>query len=96
MKRVLNLVFGMIARIDVVLLRVLVFPGALAVRYMDFRFRGYHQFLLKLVYLLNQVCNFVMMWSFLMIIVTLVIVRRRNFCRLYFKLLSQVRVVELG
>ena len=28
-------------------------PGCLAVRYMDFRFRGYHRFLVKLVYLLN-------------------------------------------
>ena len=37
-----------------------------------------------------------MMWSFLMIIVTLIIVRRRNFGKLYFKLLSQVRVVGLG
>ena len=45
MKRVLNLVLGMIARIDVVLLRVLFLPGALAVRYMDFRFWDYHQFL---------------------------------------------------
>ena len=27
--------------------------GGLAVRYMDFRFRGYHKFLVKLVYLLN-------------------------------------------
>ena len=37
-----------------------------------------------------------MMWSFLTIIVTLIIVRRRNLCRLYLKLLSQVRVVRLG
>ena len=37
-----------------------------------------------------------MMWSFLMVIVTLIIVRRCNFCRLFFKLLSQVRVVGLG
>ena len=37
-----------------------------------------------------------MMWSFLIIIVTLVTVRRRNFCKLYFKLLSQVRMVGLG
>ena len=38
---------------DVVLLRVLFFPGGLAVRYMDFRFRDNHQFLAELVYLLN-------------------------------------------
>ena len=34
-------------------LKSFLFPDGLAVLYMDFRFRDYHQFLVNLVYLLN-------------------------------------------
>ena len=60
MKLMLILVLGMIMKICVVLVGVLSFPGDLAVRYTGFLYRGlnYHQFLLKLVYLLSQLLRY--------------------------------------